>query len=321
MRKPELWWLFALIPSLTGGGCGEAKQPTPAPSAPTPAPAPTPAAAAEPVRAAPKVLRVEGFQTPESVLHDDVADLYLVSNINGPPTEKDDNGYIARVSPEGKVVDAAWIDGKGVDVTLNAPKGMAFAGEVLYVCDIDTVRMFDRKTGAPKGEIALPKATFVNDVAVSAGVVYVSDSGLGADFKPTGSEAIWTLRDGKAARLTKVGDALGSPNGIAFDGDRLWVAGLGSGELYSVGADGRRGERVKLPTGGLDGIVVLADGTMLISSWEGQAVYAGKPGGAFTTVISGVQSPADIGFDRKRERVLVPSFEGNTVEIHPYAAR
>ena len=36
-----------------------------------------------------------GFQTPESVLHDTTADVYLVSNINGAPAEKDDNGFIS----------------------------------------------------------------------------------------------------------------------------------------------------------------------------------------------------------------------------------
>jgi hypothetical protein len=32
-------------------------------------------------------------------------------------------------------------------------------------------------------------------------------------------------------------------------------------------------------------------------------------------VITGVPSPADIGYDAKRKRVLIPIFTGNRVEI------
>ena len=67
-----------------------------------------------------------GLATPESVLHDRTADVYLVSNVNGAPVDKDDNGFISRLSPHGSVVELKWIDGADEDVTLNAPKGMAW---------------------------------------------------------------------------------------------------------------------------------------------------------------------------------------------------
>jgi hypothetical protein len=92
----------------------------------------------------------EGLATPESVLYDAETDTYLVSNINGAPLDKDNNGYIAEFAPDGKVVNAKLIEGGKNKVTLNAPKGSAIKDGVLYVADIDTVRMFDRKTGAPK---------------------------------------------------------------------------------------------------------------------------------------------------------------------------
>src|SRR5690606_728938 len=95
----------------------------------------------------------EGFSTPESVLYDADSDLYLVSNINGEPTGVDDNGYITRISPDGTISDAKWIDGAKDNVKLDAPKGMAIVDGVLYVADITTVRQFDAKTGEPKGEI------------------------------------------------------------------------------------------------------------------------------------------------------------------------
>jgi len=55
---------------------------------------------------------------------------------------------------------------------------------------------------------------------------------------------------------------------------------------------------------------------LLISSWEGNAVYRGRPGGEFTAVIEDVKSPADLGYDTKRSRLLVPLFEKS--EVHAY---
>ena len=53
-----------------------------------------------------------------------------------------------------------------------------------------------------------------------------------------------------------------------------------------------------------------------MSSWEGGAIYKGKPGGEFAPVVPHLESPADIGWDSKRKRVLVPLFNENAVEIY-----
>ena len=72
----------------------------------------------------------------------------------------------------------------------------------------------------------------------------------------------------------------------------------------------------KLPKGALDGVVGLPNGEMLVSSWDANGVYRGKPGGAFSLAIEGVKAPADIGFDPKRSRVLVPLFHDNEVRAY-----
>ncbi len=144
------------------------------------------------------------LSTPESVLYDDANDVYIVSNINGKPLDADNNGYIAKLSPDGKVATAKWIEGGKNKVTLNAPKGLAIIADTLYVADLDTVRMFDRKTGAPTGEVKVPGATFLNDLAATTdGRVLVSDSGLKASakgFDPTGTDAVYAID--KAKKLT-----------------------------------------------------------------------------------------------------------------------
>ena len=261
-------------------------------------------------------VREVGFKTPESVLYDDEADVFLVSNINGPEVEADGNGFISRLDAEGKILDLKWIDGSKAKDGLDAPKGMAFAGNVLYVADITSVRIFDRKNGRALGKVAIPGSSFLNDLATAPdGSVYASDSGLKAD-QPDGNDAIYRITpDRKVVRVVK-DKALGNPNGLLADAEGVWVVTFGSGELYRVTRDGRKESSQKLPAGQLDGIVRAADGSLLISSWEGSSVLRGAPGGTFNPVITGVTSPADIAYDAKRSRVWIPLFTKDAVEIH-----
>lgn len=256
----------------------------------------------------------EGLQTPESVLYDAEQDVYFISNINGSPLGKDDNGYISRVNAETLQSEAKWIDGSKVEVTLNAPKGMAIAGHDLWVSDITRVRRFDRKTGAPKGEVALKGATFVNDVASDGTTVYVSDSGLNAEFKSTGTDAIWKIENNKATKLAS-GKDLKGPNGVAVVGGKVWVVSFGANELYAIDK-GKKTNTVTLPNGGLDGLVALPDGTLAITSWNAKAIYRGSPTGPFTALVENIDSPADLGYDSKRRRLAVPHFMENKVSFH-----
>jgi hypothetical protein len=183
-----------------------------------------------------------GFSTPESVIHDSVADVYLVSNIEGAPAAKDDNGFIARLSPDGYVQQLRWIDGAAQNVTLHAPKGMAISGDTLYVADIDCVRRFVRTTGATAGDIcAFEGATFLNDIAVdSLGTLYVTDSGLEPDLTPSGTDAIWRFTPAGLTGKVVEGSLLGAPNGIAFRGQDGFVVTFRSGELYQIGPSNNR---------------------------------------------------------------------------------
>jgi hypothetical protein len=144
---------------LTATAIPLALTPTPLPPTPTAAvPAPTSKTSAQGF-----LLEGVGFRTPESVLYDPKADLYLVANIHGDPSARDGNGFISCISPEGEVIALKWIDGQAEGVTLNAPKGMALTGERLFVADIDVVRVFDRENGAPLDEIAVQGARFLRD--------------------------------------------------------------------------------------------------------------------------------------------------------------
>lgn len=278
------------------------------------------ATAAEPAPPTPSPAAAQrvstGFATPESVLYDATSDSYLVGNINGSPTDKDNNGYITELAPDGSVRTARLVEGGKGGATLNAPKGFVIKDGLIYVADIDVVRMFDRKTGAPRGEVAVPGATFLNDVALGPdGNIYVSDSGLNPKFEPTATDAVYRITPGASPTLSAVVKStdLHGPNGLLVTRDAVHVVSFGAPELHTYDLSGQKKGVTTLPNGGLDGIVALGE-DVLVSSWGGQALYRGRPGGAFTAVVTGLEAPADIGYDSKRGRVLVPRFTGNAVE-------
>ena len=290
--------------------------------APAPAPVVPPPALAAPASPSTIVIKDAGLQTPECAVWDADQDVYFLSNINGDPTEADKNGFISKVGPDGKIIELKFIESGKKGAELNAPKGMAIAGNVLYVADLDTIRKFDRKSGKPKGKIAIKDAVFLNALTVSPDgkVLYVSDSAVqinAGGFSGTGSDAIYEIDLRKKSVRPLVKDkALHWPNGLLADDTGIWSVSLGANELIHVSYKGELGAVTKLPKGSLDGIVRLADNSLLISSWEGSAVYRGLPGGEFKEVISGVTSPAAIGLDGKRRAVLIPIFMASAFEIH-----
>lgn len=260
-----------------------------------------------------------GLQTPESVLHDADADVYLVSNINGAPTDEDGNGFISRVNPDGTVADLRWIDGQTEGTTLNAPKGLALKGDTLFVSDITVVRAFHRVSGEPLGSWEVPGSTFLNDLAVGQdGTLYVSDSGLNPDFSSSGTDAIYRFQDGKPVAVAQ-DTALAGPNGLAVSGEDVVTVGFAGSLVRTVPTGMGEMETIaELPGGQLDGVVVLPDGSLLVSSWETGSIYhVPIGGGEATAVVEGVPSPADIGWDGDRSRVLIPVFNESRLIFQP----
>jgi sugar lactone lactonase YvrE len=183
---------------------------------------------------------------------------------------------------------------------------MALLGDSLFVTDIDAVRVFDRETGAPIADVIVPDAVFLNDVASAEdGTIYVTD---------TWGDAVYVITADLAVDRLAEGAHLGNPNGIAMGAGRLFIASASSDRVYELGADGLPGVSHTLPAGGLDGLVLLDDGSMLVSSWDGGAVYRIGIEGDATEVFGGITAPADIGFDAKRGRVLIPHFRHDRVE-------
>jgi len=263
----------------------------------------------------------DSFRTPESVLYDAPDDVYLVSNIHGNPSAKDDNGFISKVSPDGRVIALKFIEGGKNGVTLHAPKGMGIHGDTLFVADIDELRMFSRTTGAPLGSHPVPGATFLNDVDVGPdGAVYFSDSGLKPDFSASGTDAVYRL-DRTGMHKLAHGNDLARPNGVLGDSTGVTVVGYApTPTVYHLDLQGRRTNLPGPPAGALDGVVRLNDGTLVISSWADSSIFGMKPGASMYMLMAhGIESPADIGLDTRRHRLLVPVFNQNYIQIRPIA--
>lgn len=180
-----------------------------------------------------KTATIAGFQTPESVLWDSTLDVYFVSNINGNPGAKDGNGYISVVEPAGRIRDSVFIKG------LNAPKGMAFVGDTLWVTDIDVIRGYNARTAAPVATVSIPGAVFLNDItAAPDGSLYITD--MAVKFGAKGPEHVGTDRIFRVAPDRKLSvalqsDSLGRPNGITYDraNSRYIVVPFGAGKIFS----------------------------------------------------------------------------------------
>ncbi len=282
-----------------------------------------------PATGATRVLTVPGFKTPESVKYDPDLDLYFVTNINGNPSAKDNNGFISRIRPDGTVDSLAFVAGGRGGVTLNGPKGTALVGDTLWVADIDAVRGFNKRTGAPVATVDLAKlgAKFLNDVAVGPdGALYVTDTGILIDatgnVSHPGPDRIFRVGAKRDVSVAAQGDTLDRPNGITWDAanSSFVVVSFGGPAVFSWKSGDKAPTVIARGPGAWDGVEVLADGRIIASSWADSTVDV-VASGKVARLISGVPSPADIGLDTKRNRVLIPILQQDRVEVWQLPAK
>jgi sugar lactone lactonase YvrE len=283
------------------------------------APAADTTAAVAPPTGPTRVSTTEGFSTPESVLWDSELAVWYVSNTNGGQTAKDNNGFISRLTRDGAIDSLHFIQGGRDGATLNGPKGLALVGDTIWAADIDAVRGFNRRTGAPIATIEFGKqAKFLNDVAVGPnGVLYITDTGVHITPKGPehpGPDRIYTLT-GRLVAVAADGAFLSGPNGITWDataGRFIVVPFLGTTVLgWKPGET--TVDTLGTGPGQFDGVEIV-DGKLLTSSWTDSTIDLVE-GGTITRLISGVASPADFGADQTRSLIAIPIFTGNKVEF------
>jgi sugar lactone lactonase YvrE len=265
-----------------------------------------PAAAAEPLWEA------SGFANPESVLWDPAKKVLYVSNINGAPLDKDGNGYISKLSQDGKLLAEKWAMG------LDGPKGMAVFKGRLYVSDIDRLVEIDSNTGKITKAYPAAGAKFLNDVTVDdKGAVYVSDML---------TNTIWRLTGGKFESWL-MDPQLQNPNGLKAESSRLVVAAWGpmTGEGFATKAPGglkavtfadKMIRDLTLPFGNLDGLESDGKGGWLVSDWVAGTLFQLDRRGQPTTLIDLPPGSADIGTIPEKGIVLVPLMMDGKVQAY-----
>ena len=253
----------------------------------------------------------EGFSGPEAVRYDPDQDVYFVGNFNGSGSALDNNGFISRMGPDGELAQLRFIAGGTGGVTLHAPRGMTIVGDTLWVADVDAVRGFHRRTGAPLATVDFSKDSvgFLNDVAPGPdGALYVTDTGRNLVYRISGGAFTRALDNSR----------LGSPNGITWDatGQRFIVVPYGGGhDIFAWQPGGTRLEKIGNSQGArFDGVEVLSGGRILVASQGDSSlhVFSGGHGGP---IIRTTGAPADIGVDTKRNRVAVPYISLDRVDI------
>lgn len=202
------------------------------------------------------VWTLDGFEAPESVLVLDDGSL-LVSSVTGEGNVRDGTGFISRVSSGGEWLERRWATG------LDAPKGLAVAGGILHVADIDQLARFDVDSGEALAPIRIERAQFLNDVApLDANSVLVSDSAAGRIFKVTAqSTEIWFESD-----------AVSGLNGLWVEPGRILVIAM-DGHVYAIDRESRALTTLASGVGRGDGIAGLPGGGYLLSAWPGQIFY------------------------------------------------
>ncbi len=252
-----------------------------------------------------------GFNAPEAVRYDPDQDLYFVTNWGtGDPAAKDNNGYISRMTPDGKVDQPKFIAGGTAGATLHSPRGMTIVGDTLWMVDADAVRGFNRKTGAPLATIDFSsyKLGFLNDITAGPGGLYVTDTGTDHIYKIAGGRATVAVQD----------KALGNPNGITWDGvGNRFVIVPWAGDSTIKSWNGRdKSLSVVGKDGGtkFDGVEILSGDRVLVSAQSDSSLHLFTSGTGRPIARTG-GAPADIAVDTKRNRVAVPFVDRNLVEI------
>ncbi len=242
------------------------------------------------------------LKTPESVLYDEQRDVIYVANINGDPSEKDGNGFITVLNPDGSVKDFKWIE------HLNAPKGMALFEGKLYVADIDRLVEIDIEHRQILKKYEAPDAEFLNDVTASdvTGTVFVSDSR---------GNAIYLLREGQLFKWLE-GAPFESPNGLLAEDGKIFV---GDKHIFQVEINSKKIVPVVKDTGGVDGLEKNSAGEFVFSNWGGR-IFVHKEGHTVKIHDSAEQkvNTADIDFALKYNWVLVPTFFDDRVIAYKY---
>lgn len=260
------------------------------------------------------------LKNPESVAYAPKQNVLFVSNVNGKPDQRDQNGFISKVLPSnGSIIDLNWVTG------LDAPKGIATSndGSKLYVSDITDLVEIDIANGKIIKRFNAPGSSFLNDVVSDKqGNIYVSDTSTNTIYKldvnlgnSTSSLEAWLQSP-----------QLNGPNGLHIDNNKnkLVVVSLGplskpgggievidlkNKTISSLGKEGTTS-----PFGGLDGIESDSTEThyYVTDNPAGKLYDVIADGTRYITLIDlHTKGAADLGYIPDQSTIIIPLMQDN----------
>jgi hypothetical protein len=274
----------------------------------------------------------------ESCSYDPVRNLIVVPNRSVGQDVQTNNGWVSFINHDGSVHTARWI---GVQppaqranltppLVLNEPSGSDIVNGMFYVSDRDggtspsdplvaVIRWFNMTTGAPAGEVRVPRSAGFNDIEVADdGTIYATVTGTGGQTPDPMSWQVWKItRDGNASIFIQ-GAPLRQPNGIAFDPQgNIVVINIGNNEVltFSPTAQLIRTENAVQP--GNDGLVIMPDGTKYVSSVQNGGVSRIRPGRPAELIAQNIPNPASMCYDAGANQLVIPMNANNALAFIP----
>jgi sugar lactone lactonase YvrE len=269
-----------------------------------------------------------GLKNPESVAFAPKQNVLFVSNVNGKPTLKDQNGFISKLSPSnGSIIELNWVTG------LNAPKGIAISNNnsTLYVSDLTDLVEIDIDNGKIIKRFNAPGSAFLNDVVSdNQGNIYVSDTITNTIYKLDGN----INNNTSSLQAWLQSPQLNGPNGLHVENskNRLIVASLGDMSKPGAGIEvvDLKSKKISMlgkegttsPFGGLDGIE--SDTTnshyYVTDNPAGKLYIVNADGTGYGTLIDlHTQGTADLGFIPNQSTIIIPLMQDNKLVAYKLA--
>lgn len=237
------------------------------------------------------------FRTNESVLYYSEQDLLFVSCIAGQPTMRDGIGHIARLKPDGTLIDSAWASG------FHAPKGMCIFQDRLYFTDIDRIVSISVHNPDDRLFYPLGGAEFLNDLTPGQRGVYFSDMNTGM------------LHYFEAGIIHTINGDLPGLNGLAYYEDFLYT--LSSKGLQKLSMGGEVLETINAEFTGGDGLIPLGNNRFIASRWQGEIwlIEGAEAHQLLDSKAEEIQT-ADLGFRAADNTLFVPRFFSDKVTAY-----
>jgi DNA-binding beta-propeller fold protein YncE len=270
-------------------------------------------------------ITVTELQSPYSFVSDPIEKNYFISSVNGEAETADNNGFITKLDPNGKLLNLKFIQGGKDEVTLHAPKGMALVEHVLYVADLDTLRGFDTTTGKPVMALIIrsPAASRSESVPTSLN-----------DVTFDGKELLY-CSDQKANTIYRVNLATQTVSVLITDRSLAGPSGLAvhpkSGQIIAVSWEKGKisevspeGVLTELFSNGffsnrfqnLRGVDFDRWGNMYVSDFTTGKVWRMSWDKRFQVIAEFLPSPGDLSIDRANNLILVPYELAHAAEMN-----